>query len=357
MMSPPGVTIPVTYYPHHARHDPAVVLAHGEREDAIERARRLEQVLDTLRDDGRYDFQAVEPLGFDELTRVHRSDYLEFIRRMSERARDAGTDGSDAIPYAFSRRGPVTPPKEFHPLQAGWYCADTITPIGPGAWEAARGSAAAAKRAAQFIREGHRLVYAACRPPGHHAGRKLCGGFCYVNNAAIAADVLRTDGPVAILDIDTHHGNGTQAIFYDLPDVMFVSIHGDPAETFPFFWGYAEETGMGAGEGANLNLPLPPGSSAETWFDALEKALDVIDRYQAETLIVSLGVDVDADEPVTGGFAMRRTLLNDAGKRIAREKLPTLVVQEGGYIADHLADGVRRFLEGLSDEASRPTTV
>jgi acetoin utilization deacetylase AcuC-like enzyme len=351
------LSIPVTYYPGHGCHDPQTVLAEGRAQPAIETPARIDSVLTCLREDNGYEFTPVEPLEFDDLTAIHRPDYLEYIRRMSQRAREADSDGSDAIPYGFSRRGPVTPPREFNPLHAGWYCADTITPITPGAWEAARGAAAAARRGAQFLLEGRRIAYAACRPPGHHAGQQLCGGFCYVNNAAIAANELRSLGAVAILDIDTHHGNGTQAIFYDQPGVLFVSVHGDPVETFPFFWGHASETGLGPGEGATINLPLKPGSSAEAWFEALEKAMDAIDSYAPNSLVLSLGVDVDPTEPVTGGFALRRSLLTDAGRRIAREKLPTLVVQEGGYIPDHLADGVCRFLRGLYEGASKPTTV
>ncbi len=192
-------------------------------------------------------------------------------------------------------------------------------------------SAATAAHGAELILKGERLVYALCRPPGHHAAADMAAGFCYFNNAAIAAEILTRAGKrTAILDIDVHHGNGTEAIFYDRADVLTVSIHAHPKRFYPFFWGYAEETGRGAGEGFNLNLPLERGTTLKPYLAALDVALRRVSDFAPDVLVLAAGLDIAVDDPFKG-FAIATPEFAEIGKAIAALKLPMLVVQEGGY--------------------------
>jgi acetoin utilization deacetylase AcuC-like enzyme len=214
----------------------------------------------------------------------------------------------------------------------GLFSFDAGSPLTSGTWVAARAGADCALSAAQAVANGERAAFALSRPPGHHAGADFFGGYCFLNNAALAAQHLRGAGMerVAVLDVDYHHGNGTQAIFYDRPDVFFASIHGDPRTEYPFFLGYADETGTKAGDGANLNLPLPRGTDYSHWSDALEVALAAIARFGAEALVVSLGVDTFAGDPISG-FTLQSDDYLRMGERLAAVGLPTVLVFEGGY--------------------------
>ncbi len=229
--------------------------------------------------------------------------------------------------------------------RAGWHMFDTTAPVVAGTWEAAKASADTALTAAYLVLKGEGAVYALCRPPGHHAGFETCGGFCYLNNTALAAELLRGAFPrVAILDIDVHHGNGTQDIFYGRADVFTVSIHADPRETYPFFWGHEHEVGQGAGYGFNLNIPLEPGSDDEVWTGAVEYACRRIEAYRPQALVVALGLDMmEGDALVT---ASRVTPAGVAGmaRRIRQMHVPTVIVQEGGYAAENLRNGLAAFL-------------
>jgi acetoin utilization deacetylase AcuC-like enzyme len=228
--------------------------------------------------------------------------------------------------------------------KAGWFSADTACPIGPHTWDAACAAAACALTAADAATAG-KSAYALVRPPGHHAYPARAGGHCYINNAALAAERLRHAGAtrVAILDIDSHHGNGTQGIFYDRPDILFVSLHGDPAGYYPWYVGHAAERGAGAGEGANLNLPLPRFTPDAPWLAALDTALSAIKTFAPDALVVSLGFDASEHEPLSylaitaDGFAR-------AAERIAALRLPTAIIQEGGYNTDQLGHLLERFL-------------
>jgi acetoin utilization deacetylase AcuC-like enzyme len=255
-----------------------------------------------------------------------------------------------------------------HPAAApGYYCFDMSAPIVAGTYRAARAAADAGLTGAALLLEGQRAVYALCRPPGHHAGSDLYGGYCFLNNAAIAAEYLlrsttdhrppttdqaetsvvgRQSSVVAILDIDYHHGNGTQQIFYACDDVLFVSIHADPAREYPYFAGYADERGAGDGLGYNLNIPLEAGVADERYFAALDEALAAIRAFTPRFLVVSAGLDTFGGDPL-GDFALTAAAYPQIGRRIAALGLPTLIVQEGGYAIDELGENVVGLLRGF----------
>jgi acetoin utilization deacetylase AcuC-like enzyme len=232
----------------------------------------------------------------------------------------------------------------------GYYAMAGETSISAGTWEAASAAADVALTAAARLDQGARAAFALCRPPGHHAARDLYGGYCFLNNAAIAAQYLRDRGAarVAILDVDFHHGNGTQDIFYDRADVLYVSLHGDPLQAFPYFSGYADETGTGAGAGFTFNLPLPPGTTFEVWQEALRAALARIADFRADALVVSLGVDTYAEDPISF-FRLESADFTRYGRMLGDCRLPTLFVMEGGYAVGAIGVNVVNVLGGFED--------
>lgn len=252
-------------------------------------------------------------------------------------------------PEVFPIRRPERRPTELED-RAGYFCADTFTPLTQNAYKAARASVDCALTAAERTTRGDRIVYALCRPPGHHAERRIFGGFCYLNNAAIAAHYLSATGKVALLDIDYHHGNGSQDIFYQRGDVYTVSIHGHPRSAYPNFSGYADERGEGAGRGFNRNFPLGPGVDNERYLRVLDEALDLVKRFAPRWLVVSLGFDIMRGDP-TGAFVVSPAGMRRIGRRIGRLRHPTLVVQEGGYSIANLRAGSRAFFSGLAEES------
>jgi acetoin utilization deacetylase AcuC-like enzyme len=230
----------------------------------------------------------------------------------------------------------------------GYYAMAAETSISAGTWEAAVSAADVALTAAELVRGGARASFALCRPPGHHAARDLFGGYCFLNNAAIAAQYLRDQGAVrvAIVDVDFHHGNGTQDIFYDRDDVLFVSLHGEPQNNFPYFSGYAEEVGVGAGAGFTLNLPLPDGTAFLAWRAALEQGLNRVEQFRADALIVSLGVDTFEKDPISS-FRLKSEDYRSYGRMLATARLPTLFVMEGGYAVEEIGINAVNVLEGF----------
>jgi acetoin utilization deacetylase AcuC-like enzyme len=229
----------------------------------------------------------------------------------------------------------------------GWHTVDTACPIGAGTWTAACAATDVAVTAAQLVLDGEDAAYALCRPPGHHAYRDLAGGFCFLNNSAIAAAHLRLRHErVAILDVDVHHGNGTQGIFYERGDVLTVSIHADPAAFYPFVWGYAHERGAGAGLGANLNIPLPIGTGDEGYMEALGTAKAMIEAFAPGALVVALGLDASEHDPLAG-LAVTTNGFRRIGQAIAAMGLPTVFVQEGGYLSDILGPNLTAALAGF----------
>ncbi len=272
------------------------------------------------------------------LTSIHSPRYLHFLATAWDQwvALDPANASTDILPSVWPTRTFRTDiePDNFS-AKVGLYSSDAGTPFTRGTWVAARAGAHCALSAAQAVLDGDRSTFALSRPPGHHAGMDFFGGYCFLNNAALAAQHLRNNGlkKVAVLDVDYHHGNGTQAIFYDRPDVFFASIHGDPRTEFPFFLGYADEQGAGAGLGANLNLPLPRGTDYAAWALAIETALAAIARFGADALVVSLGVDTFEGDPISG-FKLKTDDYLRMGERLKAAGLPTVFIFEGGYAVE-----------------------
>ena len=292
-------------------------------------------------------FQRLEPRRFPEswIRAVHDGRLVDYLRA----ACAAVGQGRSAYPYVFPIRNAMRPPKEL-PLRAGYFCIDTFTPINGNAWLAARRAVDCTLTATERVLEGQHLAYALVRPPGHHAERRAFGGFCYFNNAAIAANYLSRFGRVAVLDIDYHHGNGTQDIFYARADVLTVSIHGHPSFAYPYFSGFAGETGSGRGAGCNLNIPLPENLVPAAWREALKKALARVQRFGPDFLVLAAGFDTGRGDP-TGSWSNRAEDFARIGADIGALGLPVVVVQEGGYRIRTLGSNVRHFFEGLAQGA------
>ena len=281
------------------------------------------------------------------LRAVHSEAYLAFLWAAHKDWRAAGRDG-DAGAYAWPvvRRRPLD--LERIDARLGAYSFDASSPIAEGTWEGAYWAAQTALTALDSVLGGDRAAFALCRPPGHHAGADYLGGYCYLNNAAIAAETGTAAGRrVAILDLDYHHGNGTQDIFYARGDVLFVSIHADPVMDYPYFWGHADELGEGEGEGATLNLPLPRGTDLAGYIPALDEALKRIAAFAPDLLVLSYGADTYAGDPISF-FRLETWDYTVLARRIAALGLPSLVVMEGGYAVEELGVNVAAFLEGLS---------
>jgi acetoin utilization deacetylase AcuC-like enzyme len=286
--------------------------------------------------------------GLAPLLAAHDADYIAYVR--TAYAQNAAHFG-EARPLLAGRSGVTLDraphrPEDFTGLR-DYYTYDYEDPILEGTWDAAYWSAQCALTAADLVRKGEPIAYALCRPPGHHAMPDRYGGFCYLNNIAIAARSLQGDGPVAILDIDYHHGNGTQAIFYDDPAALFCSLHADPNVDYPFFWGRADERGDGPGMGLNHNWPLPLRTDDATYLAALDEALHAIADFAPRYLLVSLGLD-SAEGDLIGKFRITTDGFRKIGRRIAALKLPTVIVQEGGYRVETLGENAVAFLGAFS---------
>lgn len=339
----------------HAVHAPAGFIARGKRVDNPEIPRRAEILRAAVSESG-HELLRAHPAEIAAVRAVHADDYLAFLANAWSEWTALPDHGSEIIPNVHSGRN-----MHIHPShivgKAGHYQADTACPIGPGTWDGALASAGAAETGAALVRadmatgEAAPYAYALCRPPGHHAYADQAGGFCFLNNSALAAQRLRDTGldRVAILDVDVHHGNGTQGIFYRRPDVFTVSVHGDPAAFYPFFAGYADEIGAGPGRGANLNLPLPRGTGDAGFLDALDHALARIADWGPDALVVALGLDASERDPLAF-LAVTTAGFEAIGRRLGSAGLPTLLVQEGGYVSDILGDNLAATLKGFEAE-------
>jgi acetoin utilization deacetylase AcuC-like enzyme len=285
--------------------------------------------------------------GLAPITAVHDAGYIAFLQSAHDRWLAAGHEG-DAVGYIWpvARRRNV--PLDRIDALLGRYSLDAGTPITADTWDASYWAAQSALTALDTVLAGDRTAFALCRPPGHHAGADYLGGYCYLNNAAIAAQAARDAGAarVAILDVDYHHGNGTQDIFWDRGDVFFASIHGDPRIDYPFYWGHADERGEGAGEGATLNLPLPHGTGLDAFRRAQAAALDAITRFAPDALVVSFGADTWVGDPISH-FALETPDYTVLARDIAGCGWPTAIVMEGGYAVDALGHNVASFLSGF----------
>jgi acetoin utilization deacetylase AcuC-like enzyme len=277
---------------------------------------------------------------------IHTPEYIDFLQVAAREWAKLPGAGPEVVPNVHPARYRATYPKALVG-RAGWHQIDTGCPIGPGTWEAALASAEIAATAAGMVLAGAGETYALCRPPGHHAYADMAGGFCFLNNTAIAAQHLRRQhARVAVLDVDVHHGNGTQGIFFERDDVLTVSIHADPSLYYPYFWGHAHETGTGKGHGYNLNLPLPLGSPDRPWLDAGDKALARIREFAPTALVVALGLDASESNPLQG-LKVTGAGFYAMAENIARLGLPTVLVQEGGYLSHDLGRNLTQFLAGF----------
>jgi acetoin utilization deacetylase AcuC-like enzyme/GNAT superfamily N-acetyltransferase len=277
------------------------------------------------------------------LKKVHDPDYVDYLHRACKML----PPGKSIYPIIFPIRNIKRPPRDFE-LQVGYYCMDTFTPLNHNAYIAARNAVDCAVTGAHALIDDYHFAYALVRPPGHHAERRALGGFCYFNSAAVAAEYLCRYGRIAILDVDFHHGNGTQDIFYERDDIFTVSIHGDPRFAYPHFAGFADETGTGKGAGYNANYPLPENISVERYQRTLASALKRIKAYKPDYLILCLGLDTAKADP-TGTWTLQANDFYKNGMIIGEINLPTLVVQEGGYRTRTLGINARRFFEGLNE--------
>jgi acetoin utilization deacetylase AcuC-like enzyme len=338
------------FTPHHALHAPATEFFRGERVPCFEKVERARSVHEALVRSG-HRIDAPEVDSAPVLAQVHGARYLNFLE--TAWSRWLALDPANAERQPFPSTWPIRTlradrePAEFS-AQLGVYSMDSGTPICAGTWAAAKAGADAAATAAHWVSQGERAALVATRPPGHHAGPDFMGGYCFLNNAAVAAQSLRNSGcsRVAVLDVDYHHGNGTQAIFYERADVLFVSLHGDPLTEFPFFLGHADETGAGAGQGFNLNLPLPAGTLAPAWFDALAVGAQRVRDFRPDALVVSLGLDTFEHDPISK-FKLSTADFHTLGQRVAALGLPTVFVLEGGYATAELGLNTTAVLAGF----------
>ena len=276
------------------------------------------------------------------LESVHDPEYVTYFKKICE----VLTPRELIYPYVFPIRNMTKPPKDL-PVRAGYYCIDTFTPLSRNAFAAAKHAVNCSLTAAQKLTEGvNRIAYALIRPPGHHAEKRSFGGFCYFNSAAISAQYLSAFGKVAILDVDYHHGNGQQNIFYDRADVLTVSIHGHPSFAYPYFSGFEDEKGEGTGYGYNYNFPMPETITAEKYQNTLSKALKIIKDYEPLFLVIALGFDTAQGDP-TGSWSLISKDFEQNGKMIASIRAPKLVVQEGGYNNRFIGVNAKKFFDGL----------
>ncbi|BCG01965.1 acetylpolyamine amidohydrolase (plasmid) [Paraburkholderia sp. PGU19] len=341
-----------TIYSSDHRLHQGVELKDGAVSDSFEKPIRAETVLKQVKAAGLGD--VLTPNVYERACYVgaHSERYVEFLASAWDEWAATGRT-CQALPLVWPVRGlPSTAMPQFIDGKLGFFSMDAGSPINAGTWSAVSSSANSALTGIDALARGDKAVFALCRPPGHHAGREYMGGYCYLNNAAIAAQRCISQGAkrVAVLDIDFHHGNGTQDIFYDRNDVLFVSIHGDPAVSFPYFSGFAGERGTGEGVGFNLNLPLPKGTAMEQYGPALQHAGSAIANHAPDALVVSLGVDTFEGDPISH-FRLRTPDYLRVGEMLASFGLPTLFVMEGGYMVDEIGINAVNVLLGFEGRA------
>lgn len=338
------------YDTRQSRHNPRFFLVKGSLRASTEQPERADRLLTGLERCG----LAVTPsadFGAAPRHAIHTERYLQFLENASRQWHALGDASAEVIANIHPSQPHASYPESIIG-RAGWHMADTACPLGKNTFDAACHSANTALTATQMVLDGERMAYALCRPPGHHAYADMAGGFCFLNNIAIAAQHARNNQrrKVAILDVDVHHGNGTQGIFYERNDVFTASVHTHPANFYPFYWGYAEETGAKEGDGYNLNIPLVPLSGDDVFLSSLDQALAAIDRYDPDVLLIALGLDASEADPLrglsvtTGGF-------EKTGRKIAAFGKPTVFVQEGGYLSPILSDNLTAVLNGAMHSA------
>jgi acetoin utilization deacetylase AcuC-like enzyme len=345
--------VKVVYTPTHLQHDPHVEFETSRAHSPYEHIGRAEKIRETLQADGSFELLGPSEWGADPIVAVHDPGLVRFLSTAWAEYQQHNGETREVVPDVFFRdplRNKMSELGEPASINGrlGWWCFETTTPLTQGTYAAARGAVDTALTTMQLVLDGERWAYGLCRPPGHHATTSLYGGYCFFNNAAIVAHrIASTTGTkVTVLDVDYHHGNGTQEIFYDRDDVQYVSLHGDPTRAYPYSIGYADETGTGLGRGSNLNLPLAARTDDDHFVAALEVACDAIATFAPSTLVVSLGLDPFVTDPICD-LAITTAGFERCGALVAQMNLPTVVLQEGGYDVEHLGENVRRWLTGL----------
>lgn len=336
----------IFYSDAHKLHNPPFELFDGgQHMPYLESPERMGEILAALNNEDWAHILEPDDFGLDPILSVHDADYVDFLRTAYEEWTHVKTsyEKKALLPATFPPRGCSRRPKSLLG-RAGYHMFDLSAPIMDGTYHAALSSANCALSGAKTIAEGERSAFALCRPPGHHAGKSFCGGYCYLNNAAIAADWLSAMGRIALLDIDYHAGNGTQDIFYERADVLSISIHADPDGEYPSFCGYADETGAGPGSGLHRNFPLPDGTNDALYINVLDEALGLIQSFAPAFLVLSAGMDLYSGDPL-GKFEVTREGIRQIGERIADLQLPTLIVMEGGYNNAALGENISTLLE------------
>src|SRR3954452_2484802 len=349
----PHPPITVITSDEHRTHDPAYDVYSGSLVGRFEVPQRVDRILEALGDGG-YATDVPAAHGMEPILRVHNADLVDFLSTAWKEYTAALPEADAVIAEMFIHPGLVeNMPVGRAPAtnaygRLGWFCFDTSSPLSEGSWHAALASVDIALTGVDRILAGEKIVYSLCRPPGHHATRSAFGGFCLLNNAAIAAQALIDDGAsrVTVLDVDAHHGNGTQQIFYGRGDVQFVSIHMDPDQQYPWFVGRSDERGEGAGLGANFNVPVPLVTTGDHYMTELGKAIDAVEAFDPQYVVVSLGVD-PADGDPTAGLCLTTADFADVGKALGAIDRPLLVVQEGGYQLNRVGADVRAVLDAI----------
>lgn len=332
---------------HHGQHE----LIGGQFTPCFEKPSRADMVLDRVKAVGLGEIQAPRDFGLEPIRRIHTEGFVNFLQHAW---RDWLATGRthDMLPIAWPTRRLLQKEPDSIDGRLGYYSFDAGAPITAGTWQAITSSANVALTGQAELAKGARSVFSLCRPPGHHASADYMGGYCFFNNAAIATQAILDQGAarVAILDVDYHHGNGTQELFYNRGDVLFASIHGDPLVEYPYFLGHADERGEGAGEGFNHNYPLAHGTGWDGWSAALEDACRKIAAYAPDAVVVSLGVDTYKDDPISE-FKLDSPDYLRMGERIAALGLPTLFIMEGGYAVEAIGVNAVNVLQGYEGAA------
>ena len=335
----------VYYSETHRGHSPPFeIFDGGLRTPYLENPDRMDQILNALRGVKWSDIAAPFDFGLSPILEVHNKDYLDFLASAwTEWLATDPQDPSTLLPSTFALRRQPQKPKSLLG-RAGYYIMDLSACIVEGTYQAALSSANCALSASQAVSEkGERSAFGLCRPPGHHAGKDYAGGYCFINNASVAANWLSSKGRVAVLDVDYHAGNGTQDIFYDRDDVLTISVHADPDYEYPSYIGFANERGRGRGFGFHHNFPLPKGVDDAGYLSTLDRALDLISEFKPAHLVVSAGMDIYADDPL-GTIKVTTAGIGEIGRRVASLKIPTVIVMEGGYANEMLGVNILAFL-------------
>lgn len=337
----------IIYSEKHKLRDAKTELYGGQLVYPFERPSRMDHILGRIEKTGVGELIKPADIGMDAIGKIHDAGYLEFLQSAWDEWVATGFEG-EAIATTWPARRMNDKVPNFIEGKLGYYSMAAETALTEGTWPATYSSAQVALTGAEMISAGEHAAFSLCRPPGHHAAIDMYGGYCFINNAAAAAQHLLDKGAirVAIVDVDFHHGNGTQDIFYTRDDVLFVSLHGDPMDAFPHFLGHAEETGKGSGEGYNHNYPMKPGTQFSEWRGALTDGLGKVVQYKPDALVISLGVDTFENDPISF-FKLKSDDFTTYGGDIAKLGLPTLFVMEGGYDIGEIGVNTVNVLQGF----------